>query len=150
MVNNTVWYHLLVLTWGLRYIWKRGNIRKGSVETEDWGTFVYFVLRYQGNSNQTLSAFNCFLIIKGILKAFFSFIPWLNNLNTLNIKYSAQQEQMKVQVLETCECSGQISPNSCHFWNKSVFLQIFEKFQLFLECVKNCFKFCINLLGHEI
>ena len=32
---------------------------------------------------------------------------------------------MKVQVLETCDCSCQVSPNSCHFWNKrSVFLQI--------------------------
>ena len=29
-----------------------------------------------------------------------------------------------MQVLETCECSGQISPNSCHFWNnRSVFIQ---------------------------
>ena len=35
---------------------------------------------------------------------------------------------MKVQVFETCECSGQISPNSCHFWNKrSVFLQILHQ-----------------------
>ena len=30
--------------------------------------------------------------------------------------------------METCECSGQISPNSCHFWNKrSVFLQILHQ-----------------------
>ena len=35
---------------------------------------------------------------------------------------------MKVQVLETSECSGQISPNSCHFWNdRSVFLQILHQ-----------------------
>ena len=35
---------------------------------------------------------------------------------------------MKVQVLETFECSGQISPNSCHFWNnRSVFLQILHQ-----------------------
>ena len=35
---------------------------------------------------------------------------------------------MKVQVLVTCMCSGQISPNSCHFWNKrSVFLQILHQ-----------------------
>ena len=32
---------------------------------------------------------------------------------------------MKVQILETCNCSGQVSPNCCHLWNKrSVFLQI--------------------------
>ena len=42
-----------------------------------------------------------------------------------NIKYFAQQEQMKVQVFEIFKCSGRISPNSCHFWNnRSVFLQI--------------------------
>ena len=35
---------------------------------------------------------------------------------------------MKVQVLETFECSGHISPNSCHFWNNgSVFLQILHQ-----------------------
>ena len=35
---------------------------------------------------------------------------------------------MKVQVLKTFECSGQISPNSCHFWNnRSVFLQILHQ-----------------------
>ena len=35
---------------------------------------------------------------------------------------------MKKQVLETCKCSGQMSPNSCHFWNKrSVFLQILHQ-----------------------
>ena len=35
---------------------------------------------------------------------------------------------MKVQVLETFECSGQISSNFCHFWNnRSVFLQILHR-----------------------
>ena len=29
---------------GLRYFGKRGNIRKGCVEIEDWVTSVYFVL----------------------------------------------------------------------------------------------------------
>ena len=35
---------------------------------------------------------------------------------------------MKVQIFETFECSGQNSPNSCHFWNnRSVFLQILRQ-----------------------
>ena len=35
---------------------------------------------------------------------------------------------MKVQVLETFECSGHISLNLCHFWKKrSVFLQILQQ-----------------------
>ena len=43
-----------------------------------------------------------------------------------NIKYFAQLEQMKVHVLGTCKCSGQISRNSCHFWSKrSVFFSNF-------------------------
>ena len=39
--------------------------------------------------------------------------------------YFARKGPIKVQILETFECSDQNSPNSCHFWNnKSVFLQI--------------------------
>ena len=47
-----------------------------------------------------------------------------------NIKYfaHAQYGLIKVQILETFEYSGQISPNSCHFWkNRSVFLQILRQ-----------------------
>ena len=72
MVNNTL-YHLLVLTWGLRYFWKRGSIKKGCVEIEDWGTFVYYVLRSQESYMQSLSTY------KGIQKALFSFISWSLN-----------------------------------------------------------------------
>ena len=67
---------------GLRYFWRRGNIRKGFIEREDWGTSVYFVLEFQGNSMQSLSVF-CFLVVKVILKALFSFIPWLLNFSDL-------------------------------------------------------------------
>ena len=43
-----------------------------------------------------------------------------------NIKYFAKKEQMKSHVLETCECSGEIFPNSCNFWNnRSVFFSNF-------------------------
>ena len=43
-----------------------------------------------------------------------------------NIKYFAKKEQMKAHVLETCECSGEIFPNSCNFWNnRSVFFSNF-------------------------
>ena len=39
--------------------------------------------------------------------------------------YFAWKGPIKVQILETFECSDQNSPNSCHFWNnKLVFLQI--------------------------
>ena len=38
---------------------------KGCVKIENWGTSVYFVLRFQENSMQNLS---CFLVIKGILR----------------------------------------------------------------------------------
>ena len=42
--------------------------------------------------------------------------------------YFARKGPIKVQILETFECSDQNSPNSCHFWNnKSVFLQILHQ-----------------------
>ena len=49
----------------LNQVAKRGNTRKGCVKIENWGTSVYFVLRFQENSMQNLS---CFLVIKGILR----------------------------------------------------------------------------------
>ena len=45
---------------GAEIFWERGNIRKGCVEIEDWGTSVYFVLEFQENSIQNLSAFLLF------------------------------------------------------------------------------------------
>ena len=45
-----------------------------------------------------------------------------------NIIYFAQKGPIKVQILETFECSDQNSPNSCQFWNnKLVFLQILHQ-----------------------
>ena len=45
-----------------------------------------------------------------------------------NVLYFTQKEPIKVQIFETFKCSGQNSPNFCHFWkNKSVFLQILHQ-----------------------
>ena len=42
--------------------------------------------------------------------------------------YFARKGPIKVQILETFECSDQNSPNSCQFWNnKLVFLQILHQ-----------------------
>ena len=41
---------------GVEIFLKRGN-RKGSVEIEDLGTSVYFVLEFQENAMKSLSAF---------------------------------------------------------------------------------------------
>ena len=41
-----------------------------------------------------------------------------------NVIYFARKGPIKVQILEASESSDQNLPNSCHFWNKSVFLQI--------------------------
>ena len=82
MVNNIV-YHFLVLTWGLRYFWKRGNTRKECVEIEDWGTSAYLCWDFKKVLCKACLRFNCFLVIKGILKALFSFISWLLNLSYL-------------------------------------------------------------------
>ena len=61
---------------GMRCFWKRGSIRKGCVEREDWGTAVCVVLGFKKILCKAWLLFNCFLAIKGILKALFSFIPW--------------------------------------------------------------------------
>ena len=51
-----------------------------------------------------------------------------------NVIYFAEKEPIKVQILQTFECSGHNSQNSCHFWNcQLVFF----------------FKFCITLQCHE-
>ena len=42
-----------------------------------------------------------------------------------NVICFTQKKPIKVQILETSDCSCQNSPNSCDFWNsESVFLQI--------------------------
>ena len=52
--RTTLFTNLLVLTWGLRYFWKRGDIKKGCVEIEDWSFFVHFILGFQENFICTL------------------------------------------------------------------------------------------------
>ena len=57
--------------------------RKGCVKTGDWDTSAYFLLGLQKSSMQNLSAFNCLLVIKGVLKALFTFIFWLLSFSDL-------------------------------------------------------------------
>ena len=95
MVNNTL-YYLLVLTWGSRYFWKRGSIRKGCIEIEDWGTSVYFVLSFQENYMQSLSAY------KGILKTLFSFISWLLNFSDLHSYGSKSRKRYTLRLFSKC------------------------------------------------
>ena len=80
--------------------WKRRNIRKGCIEIENWGTSVYFILRFWGNSLQSL--FNCFFVIKQILKALFSFIPWLLNLSDLPNYGSNSGKRYTLRLLSKC------------------------------------------------
>ena len=106
MVNSTV-YHLLLLTWGF---WKRGNIRKGCIEIEDWGTSLYFVLGPQENSMQNLSAFQLFLVIKGVLKASFTFIPWLLNFSDLPNYDSNSRKRYTLRLLSKCLVRSTLLP----------------------------------------
>ena len=45
----------------------------------------------------------------------------------LNFIYFERRGPIKVQILETFEFLDQNSPNSCHIWNKLVFLQILHQ-----------------------
>ena len=74
---------------GLRYFWKRGNIRKGCLEIKDWSTSTYFLLGFQENYIQSLSAFSLFFGYKReIRKDLFSFIPQISNLSDLPMAQS--------------------------------------------------------------
>ena len=42
---------------GVETFLKKREHQKGCVKIEDWGTSVYFVLKFQENSMQSLSAF---------------------------------------------------------------------------------------------
>ena len=100
---------LLVLTWGLRYFLKRGNIRKRN----HWNRglkqrFTLCVGVSRKFHAQPLCFFNYFLVIKAILKALFSFIPWLFNssdlLNSSEFLWMAQirGKKYKLRLLSMC------------------------------------------------
>ena len=101
VVNSTV-YHLLVLTWGLRYFWKRGNIRKGCVEIEDWGSSYNLYQGFRKIICKGCLIFNCFLVIKGILKALFPFIPSLLNFSDFPNFGSNSRKKYTLRLLSKC------------------------------------------------
>ena len=47
---------LIPFVGGWNIVEKEGEHHKGCTKIEDWGTYVYFVLRFQENSMQNLSA----------------------------------------------------------------------------------------------
>ena len=67
--------------WPFAGFWKRGNMRKGLLEIEDWGTSVYLVSGFQENSMQSLSAFWLFFGYKRNCKSitFFLFFLFLDH-----------------------------------------------------------------------
>ena len=102
MVNSTA-YYLLVLTWGLRYFWQKGNIR----EKVRWNrglshpcTLCIGVSRkfYA----KTVCFFIVFLLIKRILRALFSFIPWLLNFSDLPGYGSNSRKRYTLRLLSMC------------------------------------------------
>ena len=77
-------------------IFLRWTIKKGCVEIEYWGMPVYFVLRFQQNYMQSLSAF------EGILKALFFFIPWLLNFSDLHYYGLKSRKRYTLRLLSKC------------------------------------------------
>ena len=80
MINSTV-YHLLALTWGLRYFWERGNIRKRVCWNRGFRHLCVGVSKKIICKTYLLVYY--FLLIKINLKALFCFIPWLLNFSGL-------------------------------------------------------------------
>ena len=78
----------------------------GLKEIEDWGTSLYFVLRFKENSMQSMSA----LVMKGILKALFSFIPWLLNFSDLPNYGSNSRKRYTLRLLSKCLVRSTLLP----------------------------------------
>ena len=102
MINSTV-YYLLVLTWGLRYFRKRENIRK----RVPWNRGLrhlctLFIGGFKIIPCKLCLLFNCFLLIKRILKALFSFIPWLLNNSELPSYVSNSRKRYTLTLLSMC------------------------------------------------
>ena len=68
---------------GVETFWKGGSIRNGCVKIEDWGTSYTLYWGFKKILCKAFLLFNLFWVIKGILKALFSFIPWLLNFSDL-------------------------------------------------------------------
>ena len=78
----------------LRHFWKRWYIRKGCVTIEDWG--------FKKILCKACLLSNCFLVIKRILKALFSFIPWFLNFSDLPDYGSNSRKRYTLKLLSKC------------------------------------------------
>ena len=65
----------------MRYFWKRGNSRKGCVESKDWDFSVHFVLGFQEDSIYTLHLCSKMLRVKFIQKLTLGFKNHTRNLD---------------------------------------------------------------------
>ena len=87
---------------GLRHFWKRWNIRKGCVAIEYWGTLYTLHWGFEKILCKASLSFICFLVIKGILKTLFSFIPWLLNFSNLPNYGSNSRKIYTLRLLSKC------------------------------------------------
>ena len=97
----TMFTILLVLTWGLRYFWKTGNIKK-SVR---WNRGLRHF--YRGFEKITCKAcllfyFYCPLVIKRIIRVLFAFIPWSLNSSDLPSYGSNSRKRYTIRLLSLC------------------------------------------------
>ena len=71
---------------------------------------VYFVLGFQENSMQKAVCFLVILVIKGILKALFSFISWLLNFSELPNYGSNSRKRYTLRLLSKCLVRSSLLP----------------------------------------
>ena len=96
--------------WGLRYFWKRGNIRKGCVKIEDWGPLYNLYQCFRKILCKGCLIFNCCLVIKGILKALFPFVPWLLNFSDFPNFGSNSRKRYTLTLLSKCLVRSTLLP----------------------------------------
>ena len=129
---------MLVLTWGLRYFRKRGDIKKGCTEIEDWGFSVHFMfqLRYY---KLVQSLYKNWLLVSKITQGIWTTsykqwkvqnveIWWVTFVQKIHLskKYIPSAKRLYTEDLSniTFNYLCENSPNSlCHFWNHKLFFR---------------------------
>ena len=127
---------MLALTWGLRYFRKRGDIKKGCTEIEDWGFSVHFMfqLRYY---KLVQSLYKNWLLVSKITQGIWTIsykqwkvqnveIWWVTFVQKIHLskKYISWAKRWYAEDLSniTFNYSCKNSPNYlCPFWNQKGF-----------------------------
>ena len=87
---------------GVEIFLKRKEHQKRMRWNRGWGNLYTLYWGFRKILCKVCLLFNCFLVIKGILKALFSFIPWLLNFSDLPNYGSNSRKRYTLKLLSKC------------------------------------------------